>query len=160
MRRLRGSSRGQSLVEFALVAPILLLLLAGGADLARAYFVGIQVSDGAREASLYIARDAPYTSSSDYSSVLPSSNPYSGCPSTTGGAEGPAIDAGCGAFGGSFLSCPSSGITWTLSRDTLPSQSGTSPTSDSFKVTVTAVCQLHLLTPLLVNRPGFCRDSG
>jgi hypothetical protein len=31
----------------------------------------------------------------------------------------------------------------------LPSQSGTSPTSDSFKVTVTAVCQLHLLTPLL-----------
>ncbi|NNM96659.1 MAG: hypothetical protein HKL89_03515 [Candidatus Dormibacteraeota bacterium] len=54
--------RGQSLVEFALVLPLLLFLLAGGTDLARAYFVGIQVADGARQAALYASENgATYT---------------------------------------------------------------------------------------------------
>ncbi len=49
----RSASRGQSLVEFALLAPILIILLALGSDLGRAFFVGTQVTDTAREAALY-----------------------------------------------------------------------------------------------------------
>jgi Flp pilus assembly protein TadG len=50
-RRLR--LRGQSLVEFALVTPLLLLLLAGGTDVARAFFIGVDVTNSLREGALY-----------------------------------------------------------------------------------------------------------
>lgn len=40
-----------------MVLPLLLFLLAGGTDLARAYFVGIQVADGARQAALYASEN-------------------------------------------------------------------------------------------------------
>jgi hypothetical protein len=148
VRRPFTAARGQSLVEFALVLPLLLLLLAGGVDLARAYFVGIEVSNAAREATLYVAREGPYLSPSDYQSELPPSGSYTGCPSP-GGAEGPAVDAGCASFQGSFLSCPANEMRWQFNPATLPSQSGSDPVSDSFKVTVTATCRLDLLTPLL-----------
>lgn len=138
--------RGQSLVEYALVVPALLLLLAGGADLARAYFVGIEVSNAAREASLYVAGNAPYTNSSGYSAVLPPSGHYTGCPSS-GGSEGPAVDAGCSSYSGSPLSCPSNEVSWTFSPASMPTS--TSAPGNSFQVTVVAKCQLDLLTPLL-----------
>lgn len=141
--------RGQAMVEFALVLPILLLLLAGGVDLARAYFVGIEMSNAAREASLYIARGAPYGSSSAYAAVLPPSGTYSGCPASGGGSEGPAVDAGCSSFAGSVLSCPSNELVWTISPTSLPTQTPPSPTNDSFLVTVHATCHLDMLTPLL-----------
>lgn len=51
----RAKRRGQSMVEFALLLPILLILVAGGADLGRALFVGIQVTDAARQAGMYAA---------------------------------------------------------------------------------------------------------
>ena len=51
----RAKRRGQSMVEFALILPMLLILVAGGADLGRALFVGIQVGDVARQAGLYAA---------------------------------------------------------------------------------------------------------
>lgn len=43
------------MVEFALVLPILLILVAGGTDLGRALFVGIQITSAARAAGLYAA---------------------------------------------------------------------------------------------------------
>jgi hypothetical protein len=49
----RRDARGQGLVEFALVAPILLILLAVGADLGRVFFIGTQVTNAAREGALY-----------------------------------------------------------------------------------------------------------
>lgn len=53
----RTKRRGQSMVEFALILPILLVLVAGGADLGRALFVGIQVTDAARQVGLYAANN-------------------------------------------------------------------------------------------------------
>jgi Flp pilus assembly protein TadG len=58
---LRAHRRGQSLVEFALVLPIMLLILVIAADFGRLFFTYIQVTNAAREgagyASLHAADD-------------------------------------------------------------------------------------------------------
>lgn len=48
-----SSRRGQSLVEFALVLPLLLLLLLGAIDLGRAFNSSISITNAAREGALY-----------------------------------------------------------------------------------------------------------
>lgn len=50
---LRPRARGQSVAEFALVLPILLLIFFGIFDLGRMLFLYSQVSNGAREAARY-----------------------------------------------------------------------------------------------------------
>ncbi len=52
-KRCRSRSSGQSLVEFALVIPIFLLLLFGLFDVGRLVYVNNAVSEGAREAARY-----------------------------------------------------------------------------------------------------------
>jgi hypothetical protein len=48
--------RGQSVVEFALILPILLLILAGAIDLGRAFYAYVAVENAAKEGALYGAR--------------------------------------------------------------------------------------------------------
>lgn len=48
-RRARRRSRGQSLVEFALIFPVLILLLVAIFDLGRAVFAYTSITNGARE---------------------------------------------------------------------------------------------------------------
>ena len=56
-RRLWGrSALGQSLVEFALVTPILLLVFAGAADFGRAFYAYVAIENAAKEGALYGAR--------------------------------------------------------------------------------------------------------
>ena len=56
-RRLGGrSALGQSLVEFALVTPILLLVFAGAADFGRAFYAYVAIENAAKEGALYGAR--------------------------------------------------------------------------------------------------------
>lgn len=52
-RRPRGH-QGQALVEFALVAPLLALLLLGATDLTRAFYTYIVLSNASREAARVI----------------------------------------------------------------------------------------------------------
>jgi Flp pilus assembly protein TadG len=47
------SESGSSLVELALVLPVLFLLLLGVADFGRAYYLGMEVSQAANSAALY-----------------------------------------------------------------------------------------------------------
>jgi len=48
MTSMRRRSRGQALVEFAIVIPLLTLLMLGGADLARAFYFDLQASGASR----------------------------------------------------------------------------------------------------------------
>jgi hypothetical protein len=57
LRRFGRETRGQSLVEFALGLPILLLLVLGIADLGRFALYGIGVTQAARDAAGYAARN-------------------------------------------------------------------------------------------------------
>ncbi len=54
--RHRDRSRGQSLLEFALVVPILLLIFAGAADLGRIFYTYVSIENAAKEGALYGAR--------------------------------------------------------------------------------------------------------
>jgi Flp pilus assembly protein TadG len=53
-----GSDRGQSLVEVALLAPMLIFIFVGGADVARAYAIQLAVQNGARAGAEGYAVDA------------------------------------------------------------------------------------------------------
>jgi Flp pilus assembly protein TadG len=53
MRRRRESERGQSLVEFALIVPLLFFLTIGIADFGRVFMTAIGVQSAAREAADY-----------------------------------------------------------------------------------------------------------
>jgi len=59
MRRWRAitldGQAGQSLIEFALALPILLLILLGVADLGRAFYFTVTIAGAAREAAAYAA---------------------------------------------------------------------------------------------------------
>jgi Flp pilus assembly protein TadG len=52
-RRSRVRSRGQSLVEFALILPIFLLFVATAIDAGRLYFGYVEITNAAKEGSLY-----------------------------------------------------------------------------------------------------------
>lgn len=49
----RGRSRGQSLVEFALVLPVFLVLLGTAIDAGRMFFSYVAITNGAREGAIY-----------------------------------------------------------------------------------------------------------
>ncbi|MCH8025659.1 MAG: pilus assembly protein [Chloroflexi bacterium] len=53
LRRFFGDKRGQSLVEFGLMLPILVLLVLGAIDFGRVYFAYISVTNGARNGADY-----------------------------------------------------------------------------------------------------------
>jgi hypothetical protein len=50
---MRRKEHGQSLVEFALLLPILLIILAGVFDLGRAYYGYVVITDAAAEGAAY-----------------------------------------------------------------------------------------------------------
>ncbi len=110
------------------MAPILLLLLSGGADLARAYFVGIQIADGARQAALYASDNPPVNGVS---------------PSGYTPTELEAIAKNNAGSTAGLLGCPSADITVTVGSTTAYGSSG------SFYQPISVSCALPLLTPLL-----------
>ena len=53
---MKRSEHGQNLIELAIVTPLLVLLLAGVADLGRAFFSYIQITNAAREGARAASR--------------------------------------------------------------------------------------------------------
>ena len=72
--RRRNRTRGQALVEFALVTPLLLLLFAGAADLGRAFYAYVAVENSVKEGALFGSRtplcNAPSPTCPDPGNVL------------------------------------------------------------------------------------------
>ena len=135
MRMRRSGRSGQAFVELALVLPILLLLSAGAADLARAYFMGIETSNGAAQAAMYVANHSSNTATS-------TSGPkdYTSSQLTT------VINS---SYGGSPLSCPTVNVSQSQSfTPTGPSPiNSNSYPSKSFYEYVTVTCDFYPLTP-------------
>ncbi|MSQ14799.1 MAG: pilus assembly protein [Dehalococcoidia bacterium] len=70
MRRLRSGEKGQSMVEFAMVMPLLLFLALGIADFGRAFFTLSSLSNGAREGARGgIVRQCSDTTGANHASV-------------------------------------------------------------------------------------------
>jgi hypothetical protein len=67
----RGRTRGQSLAEFALVLPIMLILLAAAIDLGRLFYAYVAVENAAKEGALFGARNPLCASSADPSCTDP-----------------------------------------------------------------------------------------
>lgn len=122
-------SRGQALVEFVLVLPIILLLLGGAADMARVYFVGVQIADGSRQAALYASGHPPMGSAT---------GPY-GYTS----AQLVAIASNNAGQGSGLVTCPSSDLQVTVGN---PVAYGGD--SAAYYQPIEVTCNLPLLTPV------------
>ena len=65
LRRLIGDKRGQSLVEFGLLLPVLILLVLGTIDFGRVYFAYVSVTNSARTGADYAARNCAVSCDED-----------------------------------------------------------------------------------------------
>ena len=76
----RGHSRGQAVVEFALILPVFLLLTVGVVDMARVFTSYIALTNGVSEAAIYAAQGTNYLSwcASGGSVPCPTAAPTSG----------------------------------------------------------------------------------
>lgn len=124
-RLLRGRSRGQALVELALILPLMIFLLAAALDLGRLFYSGITVTNAAREGAI----EAAYNPTS-YQAGLP-------CDATDNRVMCRAINEASG----SFVTIAPADVTLTCS----PSCS----TGIGNKVEVRVVGHFSLLTPIL-----------
>lgn len=124
-RLLRGRSRGQALVELALIMPLMVILLAAALDLGRLFYSGITVTNAAREGAI----EAAYNPTS-FQAGLP-------CDATDNRVMCRAINEASG----SFVTIAPADVTLTCS----PSCS----TGIGNKVEVKVVGHFSLLTPIL-----------
>ncbi|MBI4496877.1 MAG: pilus assembly protein [Chloroflexi bacterium] len=129
LHRLRQDVRGAQLVEFAIVVPILLLLVMGLIDFGRAYFSWIIITNGAREGARVAAVGG--TADAIYDRVI---NAVSGLPT----AGSPTLE-----------SCPPSGNRgWCIQTDNVRGDPGD-------ETTVRVQYNFQFLVPGLANlTPG------
>lgn len=129
--------RGQSLVETAIVFPVLLLLLSGLLDLGRLYYVYVGLQDATGEAALFLAVSPECETSADGSSCTDPNN-----------ALFRAQNAG-GTTGVIDFSTITTNITYT---DDEPTPNGIRDIGDT--VTVTMDYPFEFLTPIMPKISG------
>ncbi len=127
----RRGRRGQSLAEFALVLPVLLLIALLGLDLGRAYFSWVTLTNAARVAANYAALnpDASFAAGSTYDTLL----------------RGDATNAACVITG----AAPPQPV---FADSTLDANATTKDLGDN--VTVTVSCPFSVLTPIVRSITG------
>lgn len=101
-RRLRGAERGQSFAEFAIVLPILLLLVFGVYDFGRGMSANVTVTNASREGARYMAVHA----SSSTSALT-----YAACPG--GPANAPTAPSLASAEGAAWRQASDASLTVT-----------------------------------------------
>jgi Flp pilus assembly protein TadG len=88
----RRPARGQSLTEFALIAPVLLAFLGIGTDFARMYFAWVKLESATRDAAQYVASDPAHFTTGGYYDSTDSTN-YCGASGWTTCTSAPSTDA-------------------------------------------------------------------
>jgi len=142
-------ARGQSLIEFAVVLPVLMLLTLGMIDLGRAFTFGVGVQQATRESVRYASRQVVNSSVAD-STIL----------QRLVDASNPALQ-GCSAVQ-TQQTC--GGGTWTFTVAITPPNSATTyssitsalaayPTLSGGQITVTASGSVALMS-------GMCTSGG
>lgn len=133
VRRDRGRPRGQSLVELALILPVLMLLFAGALDLGRVFYSQITIENAAKEGALEASRNP-----GSFDNTKP-------CDPDTNRVLCLVLNEAKG----SLYEIQAADVTMTCSTDPCP-------TSPSFgdTVTVTVTGRFSLLTPLLAQVVG------
>jgi Flp pilus assembly protein TadG len=84
----RSGRRGQGLVEFAIVAPVLIVLVFGVFDFGRAMSANVTVANSSREGARYLIANAVTQGSTSYSSCQSGTNDST--PPSSTSAEGKA----------------------------------------------------------------------
>lgn len=150
VRAAHREARGQSLVETALALPLLLLVVIGVVDVGRVYALKTQITNAAREAAAYAARDPQATANAICGRALAELN---------GAPEACSLDAS-DASGKSWIASRTP-ATVTCARGTPETACGSStdplvlfqtPGAAGADVTVTVTYRFSLLTGYLVGR--------
>jgi Flp pilus assembly protein TadG len=112
----RRPHRAQSLLEFGLILPILLVILLGMVDFGRAYVFGVAVQQGARESAragvtAFILGNPSTTNQQMFQRIIDASRP---------------VMIGCTApvSGGTMTCTDGHGITWTVTISPSGTKSG------------------------------------
>jgi Flp pilus assembly protein TadG len=159
LRRAISRRRGQSLVEMAMVLPVLAFLTFGLLDFGRAYYYQVAVTNAAREGArtailnIYIGPLTPSCSSS---------NGYATCPVETDDAIRQAVH---NELSGTQIVVPDSAITICPPHDSTMSTAGCPNTNNrvdlwnagqysAYYVNVNVKYNFQLYTPILQNLLG------
>jgi len=132
-KRHRHRTRGQAIVELALILPIMIVLLASAVDLGRLFYAKITIQNAAQQAVLQAARDAAKGSISYQANQA--------CNATTNKVVCRAMNESKG----SFVTVAPTDISLTCS--TSPCPPATTSLGDTVAVKVTG--NFTLLTPIL-----------
>jgi Flp pilus assembly protein TadG len=133
VRRYRGRPRGQSLVELALILPLLMLLFAGALDLGRVFYSQITIENAAKEGALEASRNP-----SSFDNTRP-------CDTETNRVLCLVLNEAKG----SLYEITAADVTMSCSPDPCPANPAFGDT-----VTVTVAGHFTLLTPLLAQVVG------
>ena len=155
----RGRSRGQSLVEFALVIPIFLVLLMAIVDIGRAIWAQNSVAAAAREGARYAivhggtaSNKCPVGPTLHDAVVASASCPY---PSPSKQSIKDAVAAAAAAGGTSMTVSVCYGINCSGDTDTVDSSGAPATNARGVPVTVSVTSQVNLISSALLGRAGF-----
>jgi Flp pilus assembly protein TadG len=138
LHRRRERSRGQTLVEFALILPVFLVLTLGVVDGARVFTAYIAITNGAREGALYAASGTNFNNWCSTTSLV-------ACP-TAYNASNQTADPSNIAY---RVQAESQGLTMGNIVLSAPVCDTTPCSSSSTKVTVTVNYSMTLFVPLI-----------
>jgi Flp pilus assembly protein TadG len=133
----REKSRGQTLVEFALILPVFLMLTLGVVDGARIFSAYIAITNAAREGALFAAQSSNYSKWCSTTSTV-------ACP--TGGSSYQSADPDNIAY---RVQQETSGLTQSNIVLSAPTCNTTPCSSSSTQVTVSVQYSMSLFVPLV-----------
>jgi Flp pilus assembly protein TadG len=135
IRRTRHAARGQALAEFALILPILLGIVGGGIDFARAFEGSMTLQTASRNAAEAAAYDATVTTLAQAQAKAQSVV----C------TEAQRLPGFLPGVGGAIATCTNPTVTVTYARD--PLAPGANERYPLVTVTVTTAMEFDLLVP-------------